>query len=149
MDDTIKVFGNLEIIKKNKDNNIVETRTIPNLVVNAGKAYIASRIIDTNANVPKSMALGDDGTAPDGADTALTSELGRVSGANFSNVISSNTITFTGEFGGGVATSTNLREAAIFDSPVSGGTMLCRTTFSDVNKGATDLITVIWNITIA
>ena len=150
MDDTIKVIGNLEIIKKDKDDKIVETRSVPNLVVNAGKAYIASRLVDNpTSNIPNSMALGESGTTAAGSQTALLSEVGRISGANFSNVISSNTITFTGVFGGGVATSSGLREAAILNSPVSGGTMLCRTTFSAVTKGASDSITVNWNITIA
>ena len=151
MDDTIKVIGNLEIIKKDKDDKIVETRSVPNLVVNAGKAYIASRLVDNpTSNIPKSMALGESAATTTGAMTALTSEVGRISGANFSNVISSNTITFTGVFGGGVATSSGgLREAAILDSPVSGGTMLCRTTFAAVTKNASDSITVNWNITIA
>jgi len=150
MDDTIKVIGNLEIIKKDKDDKIVETRSVPNLVVNAGKAYIASRLVNNpTSNIPKGMALGESAATTTGAMTALTSEVGRISGTNFSNVISSNTITFTGVFGGGVATSSGLREAAILDQPVSGGTMLCRTTFAAVTKGGSDSITVNWNITIA
>ena len=153
MNESVKILGNLKIVKKDKDNNIVETRTIPNLVVNTGKAFIAERVVRDTANAPQSMALGDDATTPIGSQTALVSELsGRANAlptvGTFSNTISSNTITFTGTFAGGLATGT-LREAAIFDSPNTGGTMLCRTTFSDVTKGASDIVTVTWNITVA
>lgn len=149
MNDSVKIVGNLKIVKKDKDNKIVETRSIPNLVVNAGKAYIAAKLVDNpSSNVPNSMALGSDATAAAAGQTALLSELGRVKEGNFSNVISSNTITFTGVFGGGVATG-SVAEAGIFDSPDAGGTMLCRTVFSAITKGASDSITVTWNVTIA
>ena len=149
MNDSLKIIGNLKIEKRDKDNKIVETRTIPNLVVNAGKAYVASRLVNNpTANVPNSMALGSSATTPIPTHTALLSELGRVKDANFSNVISSNTITFSGVFGGGVATG-SCAEAGIFDSPDVGGTMLCRTVFSAITKGASDSITVTWNVTIA
>jgi len=148
MNESVKILGNLTIEKRDKDNNIVETRSVPNLVVNAGKAFIAERIVRNTANAPQSMALGDDATTPIGSQTALLSELGRVGGGNLSNNISANTITFTGTFAGGTATGT-LKEAGIFDSPNTGGAMLCRTTFSDVTKGASDVVTVTWNITVA
>ena len=149
MNDSVKLVGNLKIVKKDKDDKIVETRTVPNLVVNAGKAYIASKLVNNpSSNVPQSMALGSDGTTPAGSQTALLSELGRVKDGNFSNTISSNAITFTGVFGGGVATG-SVQEAAIFESPDSGGIMLCRTTFSSITKGASDSLTVTWNVTIA
>jgi len=149
MNDSLKIIGNLKIEKRDKDNKIVETRTIPNLVVNAGKAYVASRLVSNpTANVPNSMALGSNATTPIPTHTTLLAELGRVKDANFSNVISSNTITFSGVFGGGVATG-SCTEAGIFNNPNAGGTMLCRTVFSAITKGASDSITVTWNITIA
>ena len=41
------------------------------------------------------------------------------------------------------------KKVAIFENPNSGGIMLCRTTFSSITKGASDSITVTWNVTIA
>ena len=40
MNEFLKVTGNLEIIKKDKDGNIIETRNVPNLVVNTGLSLI-------------------------------------------------------------------------------------------------------------
>jgi len=149
MNDSVKLVGNLKIVKKDKDGKVVETKSVPNLVVNVGKAFIASKLVNNpSSNVPSSMALGSSGTTPAGSDTTLGSELGRVKDGNFSNTISSNAITFTGVFGGGVATG-SVQEAAIFESPDSGGIMLCRTTFSAITKGGSDSITVTWNVTIA
>jgi len=165
MNDSIKAVGNLKIVKTNKDNVIVETREVPNLIVTVGKGMIANRLARDTGNVPESMAIGIDSTTPSLVQTGLLNEKARVSqfGSNvkatgtftsgsslFTNVVNSATVTYTGTFGSGVPGGTeSLTEAAIFDSPNVGGTMLCRTTFSAVSKGPTDIVTITWNITIA
>ena len=49
----------------------------------------------------------------------------------------------------GAGTGTGaVTEAAILNAS-SGGTMLCRTVFSVVNKGASDSMTVTWTVTVS
>ena len=116
---------------------------IPNLVVTAGKGYVASRMKDTTDGAMSHMAVGTDSTAAAAGDTALGTESGRVSLA--SSTVSANVITYVATFPAGTATAA-LTEAAILNAS-SGGTMLCRTVYSTVNKGASDAMTVTWAIT--
>lgn len=142
----LDITGKL-VIKKN--GKVV--REVKNLVVNAGKGYVADRM-KTNSTVMNAMAVGTSDQAAAADDQALVgTELGRVSGAtNFTtNVSTANrTVTYSGNFGTGVGTG-SIKEAGIFNNTTSGGTMLCRTTFAVVTKGASDTLTIDWVITIS
>lgn len=116
---------------------------IPNLVVTAGKGYVASRMKDTTDAAMSHMAVGTDSTAAAAGDTALGTESGRV--ALTSTTVSANVITYVATFPAGTATAA-LTEAAILNAS-SGGTMLCRTVYAIVNKGASDAMTITWAIT--
>ena len=116
---------------------------IPNLVVTAGKEYVASRMKDTSATAMSHMAVGTGSTAAAAGDTALGTESGRVSLS--STTVTNNVITYVATFAAGTATAA-LTEAAIMNAS-SGGTLLCRTVFSTVNKGASDAMTITWAIT--
>lgn len=116
---------------------------IPNLVVTAGKGYVASRMKDATATAMSHMAVGTDNTAAAAGDTALGTESGRV--AVTSTSVSGNVITYVATFPAGTATAA-LTEAAILNAS-SGGTMLCRTVYATVNKGSSDAMTITWAIT--
>lgn len=116
---------------------------IPNLVVTAGKGYVASRMKDATATAMSHMAVGTDNTAAAAGDTALGTESGRV--ALTSTSVSGNVITYVATFPAGTATAA-LTEAAILNAS-SGGTMLCRTVYATVNKGSSDAMTITWAIT--
>ena len=116
---------------------------IPNLVVTAGKGYVASRMKETTDAAMSHMAVGTDSTAAAAGDTALGTESGRV--ALTSTTVSANAITYVATFPAGTATAA-LTEAAILNAS-SGGTMLCRTVYATVNKGASDAMTITWAIT--
>lgn len=118
---------------------------VPNLVVTAGKEYVASRMKDATANVMSHMAVGSGSTSPAAGDTALGSELDRV--ALTSTTVSSNELTYVATFGAGVGTGA-ITEAGLFNA-AAGGDMLCRTTFSVVNKGASDSMTITWVVTVS
>jgi len=93
------------------------------------------------------MAIGGSATSPAASDTSLGSELGRVGLTSTS--VSANTLTYLGTFSPGTGTGT-VKEAGIFNAQGSGaGTMLCRTTFADINKGASDSIVITWNVSVA
>jgi len=116
---------------------------IPNLVVTAGKGYVASRMKDDSASAMSHMAVGTDNSAAAAGDTALGTESGRV--ALTSTTVSDNVITYVATFPAGTATAT-LVEAGVFNAS-SSGTLLCRTVFAAVNKASSDAMTITWAIT--
>lgn len=120
-------------------------RDIDNLVVSAGKAFVASRMAGTADAVMSHMALGTGTTAAAAGDTALGAEAGRA--GLTSATVFNNEVTYSATFAAGVATGA-ITEAGIFNAG-SSGTMLARTVFSPVNKGASDSITVTWTVTVS
>jgi hypothetical protein len=146
LNDTFKPTGELEIVVRGPDGNIKEIRQAKNLVVAAGKTYIASRIVSGSASAIMShMAIGTGTATPVSTDTTLGTEAGRVVLASASNA--ANAITYTATFPAGTGTGA-ITEAAVLNLS-SGGTMLCRTTFPVVNKAAGDSIAVTWVVTIS
>jgi len=145
LNDTFKPTGELEIVVRGPDGNIKEIRKAKNLVVTAGKTYIASRIVSGSASsIMSHMAIGTGTATPGASDTALGTEAGRVS---TTGTASTNQVTFTSTFPAGTGTGA-ITEAAVLNA-ASSGTMLCRTTFPVVNKAAGDSIAVTWVVTIS
>lgn len=143
--DQLKVKGDLIVKLFDKNGQVKEERVIPNLVVTTGKGFIASRMVGTSANVMSHMAIGSSNTAPAAGDTALGGELGRV--ALTSGTAAGAVTTYVATFPAGTGTGAVV-EAGIFNAS-SSGTMLCRTTFSVVNKGADDAMSITWAITVS
>ena len=146
----LKITGDVNIKVFSEDGSLKEERQIKNLVVTAGKTYIANRMQATSVQtVMNTMAIGTNTATPAVANTTLGVEAGRVALASFS--ASSNQVTATATFGAGVGTGA-ITEAGIFNpttAGTSGGNMLCRTTFPVVNKAAGDSIAVTWVITVS
>ena len=144
--DELKVAGSVNVVIRDESGKQKENFTIPNLVVTTGLAYIASRMKDATATAMTHMAVGTGSTAAAAGNTALETQLGsRV--ALTSTTVTSNSIAYVASFGAGVATGA-LTEAGIFNASTSG-TMLCRTVFAVINKGASDTMTITWTITIS
>lgn len=142
--DQIKLTGQVSIQLFDKDGNVKDSREIKNLVVAAGKQFIAGRMVNTPTAMSH-MALGASNTAAAVGDTALGSELGRV--ALSSSSASGAVVTYTASFPAGTATGANV-EAGIFNA-ASGGTLLCRTVFAVVNKGIDDAMAITWAVTVS
>jgi hypothetical protein len=140
----IKVTGQVNIVITDKNGQIKDQREIKNLVVTTGKGFIAARMVGTPTAMSH-MALGASNTAAANGDTALGSELGRVALASAS--ATGAVVTYTASFPAGTATGA-IVEAGIFNAS-SSGTMLCRTVFAVVNKGADDAMSVTWAITVS
>lgn len=115
-----------------------------NLVVLAGRTFAAIRLVGTAQGIMSHMAVGSDNTSPASGDTTLGTELGRVALSSLDRT--DNTLSHSATFGAGVATGT-LREAGIFND-ASAGSMLARSTFPELTKGAGDTISFVWNITL-
>tara|TARA_B100000131_G_C18085993_1_gene600164 strand:- start:1213 stop:1656 length:444 start_codon:yes stop_codon:yes gene_type:complete len=141
----LKVTGGLKVEVKDKDGNVKDSRELKNLVVTAGLGYIASRMKEATATAMSHMAIGTDNTAAAAGDTTLGTEAARQ--ALTSTTVSSNTVEYVASFAAGTGTGA-ITEAGILNG-ASGGTLLCRTVFSVVNKGASDSMTITWTITIS
>ena len=140
----LKMTGELFITVRDEHGNIKQEQHVPNLVVTAGKVYIASRMAGTASTVMSHMAIGTSNTTAVVGDTTLGIEAGRVTLTTFN--ASSNTVTATATFPAGTGTG-GIQEAGIFNA-ASAGTMLCRTVFPIVNKQAGDSIAITWVITV-
>ena len=138
--DNLKLTGNLTIAVNNEI--VQETK---NLVVTAGKNFVASRMKDTTKAAMTHMAVGTGTTAAAAANTTLVSETDR--NALTSTTVTNNAIAYVATWAAGDATAA-LTEAGIFNAS-SGGDMLCRTVFSVVNKGASDSMTITWTVTVS
>ena len=139
LNDGLKLTGKLSIAINDK-----VVKEVPNLVVTAGKNYVADRI-KNNSTVMSHMAIGTGSTAAAAGDTALGSQTART--ALTSTTVTNNEIVYVDTFPAGTGTGA-ITEAGIFNAS-SGGTMLCRTVFSVVNKGANDAMTITWTVTVS
>jgi hypothetical protein len=144
--ENLKASGSLRVVVTDTTTGQVkEDREFKNLVVTVGKNFVASRIVGVAQNVMSHMALGTSNTAAAAGDTTLGAELARNSLA--SGTATAAVVTYTATFAAGTATGA-IVEAGIFNAS-SAGTMLCRTVFSVVNKGANDAMSVTWTVTIS
>lgn len=145
--ENLKATGKVQIQRFNSVGLLVEEHNVSNLVVTAGKNYIAAKMVATT-NTPVSMThmgIGTGTSTPGVADTALGTQTGRVSLSG--STVSTNTITYTASFPAGTGDGA-ITEAGVFNA-ASGGTMLCRTTFPVVTKAAGDTIAITWVVTVS
>ena len=143
--ENLKASGSLRVVVTGKDGQVKEEHDFKNLVVTVGKNFVASRMVGATAAVMSNMAVGSGTTAAAAGDTALGSELGRV--ALSSGLASGAVVTYAATFPAGTGTGA-VTEAGIFNAGTAG-TMLCRTVFSVVNKGADDAMNITWTVTIS
>lgn len=143
----LTIRGDLDVLLRDASTGEVKLKkTFPNLVVTAGKNLLASRLASATSNVVGYMAVGSGNTAPAVADTTLVAEISRVATSVAGGTPTGNTVLYTATFPAGVGTG-SLQEAGLFNA-VSGGSMLSRTTYAVINKGASDELTINWTITI-
>lgn len=151
--DKLKVTGKLSIKHVGKDGNVIREYKFKNLVVSTGLGFIAARLADSGAPDQMShMAIGSSTSSPNLTNTVLGTETGRAALTTAGGVPGSPTatdITYTATFAAGVGTGP-ITEAGIFNASGTGaGTMLCRTTFLEINKGIDDTLAVSWVISIS
>jgi len=138
--DNLKMTGHLSIAINDE-----VVQEVPNLVVTAGKNFVASRMKDTTDGAMSHMAIGTGSTAAAAGNTALGSEADR--NALTSTTVTDNEVAYVASFGAGEGTGA-ITEAGLFNAS-SSGTMLCRTVFSVVNKGSADSMTITWTVTVS
>lgn len=153
-------LGGTVSIAQFRDGQLIDSRFYSNLVTTAGKTWIAQRMKDTSIPAQMThMAVGGGTTpgalaitTPDAADTTLTTsgayaERGRTALSTAGGTGAGATITYNATFNTATAQNCALVEAGIFNAS-SSGTMLCKTAFQVVNKGANDTIAITWTVTI-
>jgi|TARA_B110000263_G_C15275526_1_gene495682 hypothetical protein len=141
--DRVALTGRLSISLNGK-----VVQEVNNLVVTAGKSWIASRMNAATASVMTHMGVGTNSTAAVVGDTALGTQLSTRSGLTTSGgTVAGAVITYACTYAAGSHTGA-ITEAGVFNAS-SSGTMLCRTVFAVINKGAADTMTVSWAVTIS
>jgi hypothetical protein len=147
VNDDVKITGDVKIDIIGADGTVTDTREIKNLVVTSGKTFIASRMVGVASTIMGFMELGTGTTAAAVGDTALQTAIGSSRVALTSGTASTNVVTYVASFPAGTGTGA-VTEAGVFNA-ASAGTMLCRTVFSVVNKGAADAMSITWTITVS
>jgi len=148
INEKLNMKGQLKLVLSSPDaeDQIVE---VNNLVVDTGLAYIAARMINVDDGVMSHMAIGAGTAATTGPDATLGGELARValtSTTNVTTTVTDDAVQYVATFLPGTGTGA-VTEAGTFND-AAAGTMLCRTVFDVINKGAFDTLTVTWKITI-
>ena len=150
VNDSIKAKGTLQLVLLDEQGNIKQ-QDEHNLVVNTGLAYIASRMRDTTAAVMTHMAIGSGTVAAAAADTALGSQLSTRVTLDSTTIVTTtatnDSVQYVATFAAGQSTGA-VTEAGIFNA-ATAGTMLCRTVFPVINKGALDTLVITWKVTVA
>jgi len=148
MQESLSLVGSVSITLTDKDGNIKDQRTFPNLIVTAGKSYITSRMASNATSVVGWIAIGTSATAADAAQTTLIgTELFRSATTVSGGTPSTSTVLYETTYGPGQGTGT-IQEAGLFNA-ASAGTMLARTTFAAIIKGASDSLNVSWTVTVS
>lgn len=145
--DFVKAEGKVTLVLTGSDGAVKETREVENLVVQVGLNYIASRMKDATATAMTHMEVGTSSTAASLAQTTLVAAVSASRTALTSTTVTTSSVAYACTFGAGVGTGA-LTEAGIFNAS-SAGTMLCRTVFSVINKGAADTLTITWTIAVS
>lgn len=127
-------------------NGGVEEVCVNDLIVNAGRTYLAKRIAagDTVASAMAYMAVGTVATAAGLTDTTLTGEVVRKA-LSTNSAATNNIHTCVATFGGAAdsVTSIAITEAGVFNHAASGnGTMFQRVTFAAVTLAGSDLLKI-------
>ena len=146
INDAIKMTGNLKLVLTDENGNIKQEEEVKNLVVTVGKNYIASRMKDATATAMTHMEVGTSSTAAAVGDTALVAAVASSRVTLTSTTVTTNSVAYVASFPAGTGTGA-LTEAGIFNAS-SSGTLLCRTVFSVINKGAADTLGITWTVTV-
>lgn len=145
--ETMKATGKVNVALYDKQGNLKQTQTINNLVVDDGLDYIASRMKDTTETAMSHMEVGTGTTSPVAGDSALETAIAGSRVSLTSTTVTSNAIEYVGDFPAGTGTGA-VTEAGVFNDATTG-TLLCRTVFSVVNKGADDTLKITWTVTVS
>jgi hypothetical protein len=143
-DDGIHLIANMHLVLKDKDGNVKDERYVHNTVTTAGKNAIADQVLAAPSLTKMGwMAIGTGSPAA----TLLGAEIARVA---FTTKTRSNAVvTVVGDYAAGTGTGA-ITEAGTFDVVTANTVnMWMSASFSVINKGALDTLSISWTLTIA
>lgn len=143
--DNIGVIGQVSIVLMDAETGQIKTRReINNLVVQTGKNLVAANFAGTSSDTVTHIALGGGTTAASSGQTALVTPYTPRVACTTNVTANPATVVYESTFGPGVVTN-SIAEAGLFTASTAG-TMVARTTFSAIPKGANDLLVVTWTL---
>lgn len=148
MSDSTKLIGKWWVTLYRGD-DVIEKRHGTNVITTDGKSFLAGFLVSAAAAAStftmRYIAVGTDATGEAAANTALGTELNRVSGTV--SQVAGGIYRCTATFSSGIATGA-IVEYGLFSTATTGaGTIFSRDTESVVNKGANDTLAVITEVT--
>ena len=143
--------GHIKIELFDKEGNVTQIIEKENTFMAVGDAHVADQLDATPAELAMGwMAVGTNTSAFTTASTTLGTEIDRNAlAAGYPEqqaAAADNDVVYKATWAAGDATGA-LTEAGIFNSS-SAGSMLAASTFSVINKGASDTLTVTWTVTV-
>lgn len=154
------VAGHVEVLVHDKDGNLKERVENHNLIVGEGIKTVADLIfpdINLNSNATDTkfdvIEIGSGNTAATATDTGIETTIGGCARERDSTVTGGGSDTLVWayvsvQFSGSTCADSSVSEA-ILTNDLTGGEVLGRAVFSDINFGASDTLTVNYNVTIA
>lgn len=144
--ESLRMIGRVEMVLRDVQGMVKETRHFKNLIVNAGLVKAAKFFAGTDTPSCDYIAIGTGAVAPANGDTTLGAEVARAQGtkSTVQTTIADDTYQVTYTFPAGTGTGA-ITEAGLFDA-ASTGDMLSRQTFSVINKAAGDTLQITWKI---
>lgn len=144
--DNFSVHGAVTLVLQRKDGACIASRH-NNMVLNGGIDFLCNAFGagSSRPNVMDHIAVGTGTTSVVAGDTRLATELLRKA-ASYSHSAGTTKLTMTTTFNAGEATGA-ITEAGICNAS-SGGIFFDRVTFPVINKGAGDVLTVTFEITL-
>lgn len=140
----IKLWGPDGELKENRV--IKEHRVFPNTVTTFGDKLVANRLSGATLSAPSHMAIGT-GTGGTSSYNSLVTELDRnaLTSTTQQSGTDDNDVKYVGDWAAGDGTGA-ITEAGIFNAS-SGPGMYVYSSFSAVNKGASDTLQINWTVT--
>lgn len=146
---TVTLKGRYFVTLHGPDGEVKAKREGDNVVTTVGKEFLASFLSSAAAGAAtmtaKYAAIGSDSTAEAAANTALGTELARTTGTV--SYVSGAIYKVTATFAAGTGTGT-VYEYGLFSSS-TGGTLVSRDTEALITKGASDSLTVVYQLTLS
>lgn len=135
---------NMHLVLKDENGRVKDERFVHNTVTTAGKNAVADQILSSPSLIKMGwMAVGTGSPAA----TLLGAETARV--AFTSKLRSGAVVTVVGDYSAGTATGA-ITEAGTFDVVTANTVnMWMSASFSAINKGAADTLSISWTLTIS
>jgi hypothetical protein len=140
----LTIEANMHLVLRGPDGAVKEERRVHNTVTTAGKNGVADQVLGSPSLVKMGwMAIGTGSPAA----TLLGAEVARV--AFTSKTRSGAVVTVVGDYAAGTGTGA-ITEAGTFDVVTANTVnMWMSASFSVINKGALDSLSISWTLTVA